>query len=214
MNQAFSDVIKFSITLISIVNPLGAIPVFLGFTKNHKNLNIKNVTNTCAIASTVTILISLFFGQILLNFFGISVASFTIGGGFLLFTMAFSMISGQQSTSKINTEEIRTFDFEREIGIIPLAIPLLSGPGAISSSIIHAKNFTTTAHWIIAIFMVILIGILIKIILSYAENIGERLGQIGLNVMTRIMGLILLSMSIEMIAKGIKEILPALKGAI
>ena len=214
MNQAFSDVIKFSITLISIVNPLGAIPVFLGFTKNHKNLNIKNVTNTCAIACTVTILISLFFGQILLNFFGISVASFTIGGGFLLFTMAFSMISGQQSTSKINTEEIRTFDFEREIGIIPLAIPLLSGPGAISSSIIHAKNFTTTAHWIIAIFMVILIGILIKIILSYAENIGERLGQIGLNVMTRIMGLILLSMSIEMIAKGIKEILPALKGAI
>ena len=214
MNQALSDVIKFSITLISIVNPLGAIPVFLGFTKNHKNLNIKNVTNTCAIACTVTILISLLFGQILLNFFGISVASFTIGGGFLLFTMAFSMISGQQSTSKINTEEIRTFDFEREIGIIPLAIPLLSGPGAISSSIIHAKNFTTTAHWIIAIIMVILIGILIKIILSYAENIGERLGQIGLNVMTRIMGLILLSMSIEMIATGIKEILPALKGAI
>jgi len=214
MNQALSDVTKLSITLISIVNTLGAIPVFLGFTKNHKNLNIKNVTNTCAIACTVTILISLLFGQILLNFFGISVASFTIGGGFLLFTMAFSMISGQQSTSKINTEEIRSFDFEREIGIIPLAIPLLSGPGAISSSIIHAKNFTTTAHWVIAIIMIFLIGILIKIILSYAENIGERLGQIGLNVMTRIMGLILLSMSIEMIATGIKEILPALKGAI
>ena len=214
MNQAFSDVVKFSITLISIINPLGAIPVFLGFTKNHKNLNIKNVTNTCATAVTITILISLLFGQMLLNFFGISVASFTIGGGFLLFTMAFSMISGQQSTSKINTEEIRSFDFEREIGIIPLAIPLLSGPGAISTSIIHAKNFTTTAHWVIAIVMVVLIGILIKIILSYAENIGERLGQIGLNVMTRIMGLILLSMSIEMIAAGIKEILPALKGAI
>ena len=214
MNHAFSDVVKFSITLISIINPLGAIPVFLGFTKNHKNLNIKSVTNTCATACTITILVSLLFGQLLLNFFGISVASFTIGGGFLLFTMAFSMISGQQSTTKINTEEIRSFDFEREIGIIPLAIPLLSGPGAISTSIIHAKNFTTTAHWVIAIIMVVLIGIFIKIILSYAENIGERLGQIGLNVMTRIMGLILLSMSIEMIAAGIKEILPALKGAI
>jgi multiple antibiotic resistance protein len=214
MNHAFTDVIKFSITLISIINPLGAIPVFLGFTKNHKNLNIKNVTNTCATAVTITILVSLIFGQMLLNFFGISVASFTIGGGILLFTMAFSMISGQQSTTKINTEEIRSFDFEREIGIIPLAIPLLSGPGAISTSIIHAKNFTTTAHWVIAIVMVILIGVLIKIILSYAENIGERLGQIGLNVMTRIMGLILLSMSIEMIAAGIKEILPALKGAL
>jgi multiple antibiotic resistance protein len=214
MNAAFSDVLKYSITLISIINPLGAIPVFLGFTKNHKNLNIKNVTNTCALACTITILVSLFFGQMLLNFFGISVASFTIGGGLLLFTMAFSMISGQQSTSKINIEEINSFDFEREIGIIPLAIPLLSGPGAISSSIIHAKNFTTSTHWVFAVIIVFIIGIIIKVILSYAENIGERLGQIGLNVMTRIMGLILLSMSIEMIAAGIKEILPALKGVI
>jgi multiple antibiotic resistance protein len=213
MNPALSDVIKFSITLLSIINPLGAIPVFLGFTKNHRNLNIKNVTNTCATAVTITIFVSLVLGQALLNFFGISVASFTIGGGILLFTMAFSMISGHQSTTKINTEEIRSFDFEREIGIIPLAIPLLSGPGAISTSIIHAKHFTTTTHWIVVSIMVCLIGILIKVILSYAEAIGNKLGPIGLNVMTRIMGLILLSMSIEMTAGGIKEILPALKGA-
>lgn len=214
MKQAISDIIKFSITLISIINPLGAIPVFLGFTKYHKNLNIKNVTNTCAIAVSITILVSLVLGQSLLNFFGISVASFTIGGGFLLFTMAFSMISGHQSTTKINTEEIRSFDFEREIGIIPLAIPLLSGPGAISTSIIHAKNFTTPTHWIFASIMIVAIGLIVKIILSYAEAIGRKLGQIGLNVMTRIMGLILLSMSIEMIAGGIKEILPALKGVL
>lgn len=212
VSPAISDILKFSITLVSIINPLGAIPVFLGFTKNHKNLNIKNVTNTCAIASSTTILVSLVCGQFLLNFFGISVASFTIGGGLLLFMMAFSMISGQQSNTKMNNDEIRSMDFEREIGIIPLAIPLLSGPGAISTSIIHAKNFTTTTHWIAGIVMVVLIGLLIKIILSYAENIGERLGQIGLNVMTRIMGLILLSMSIEMIAFGIKEIIPVLKG--
>lgn len=214
MNHAFTDVLKFSITLISIINPLGAIPVFLGFTQNHKNLSIKNVTNTCATATTITILVSLVFGQMLLNFFGISVASFTIGGGFLLFTMAFSMISGHQSTTRINTEEINSFDYEREIGIIPLAIPLLSGPGAISTSIIHAKHFTTSAHWIMVVCMVLFIGLLIKIILSYAQKIGDRLGQIGLNVMTRIMGLILLSMSIEMIAAGIKEILPILNGTI
>jgi len=128
--------------------------------------------------------------------------------------MAFSMISGQQSNTKINTQEIESFDFEKEIGIIPLAIPLLSGPGAISTSIIHSKNFTTPLHWIYSIVMVIFIGLLIKIVLSYAEKIGDRLGQIGLNVMTRIMGLILLSMSIEMIASGIKEIMPILKSSI
>ncbi len=211
MNQEISDLLKFGITLLSIINPLGAIPVFLGFTKNHKNLNIKKVTNTTSMASTITLLISLFFGQAMLNFFGISIASFTIGGGLLLFTMAFSMISAHQSTSKINTEEIRSLDFEQEIGIIPLAIPLLSGPGAISTSIIYSKNFNHLTHWIGAVVVIIVIGLIIKLILSYADRIGERLGQIGLNVMTRIMGLILLSMSIEMIAGGIKEIMPILK---
>lgn len=214
INAAISDILKFSITLISIINPIGAIPVFLGFTRYHKNLNIKNVTNTCAVACGITILVSMVFGQALLNFFSISVASFTIGGGILLFTTAFSMISGQQSNTKINNEEIRSLDFEREIGIIPLAIPLLSGPGAISTSIIHAKKFTTPTHWIAGLVMVVVIALIIKIILSYAEKIGERLGQLGLNVMTRIMGLILMSMSIEMFASGIKEILPILKGVI
>ena len=212
IHPAVTDVLKFFITLISIVNPIGAIPVFLGFVQNHKSINVNKLANHTATAVTVTILISLIGGQYVLNFFGISVASFTIGGGILLTTTAFSMISGQQSNSKINNDEIRSIDFEREIGIIPLAIPLLSGPGAISTSIIHAKNFSTSIHWITGIIMVLFVGIIIKLILSNAVRIGEKLGQIGLNVMTRIMGLILLSMSIEMIAFGIKEIMPILKG--
>ena len=214
MNQTYTEIFKFSITLLSIINPIGAIPVFLGFTQNNKNLNLKNVTNTCATATSVTILISLIFGQQLLNFFGISVASFTIGGGILLFMMALSMISGEQSNTKINHEEIKSFDYEREIGIIPLAIPLLSGPGAISSSIIYSKNITSASQWLSIGIMIVLIGLIIKLVLSYAENIGEKLGQIGLNVMTRIMGLILLSMSIEMIANGFKDIMPILKSSL
>lgn len=210
---AITDVLKFAVTLISIINPLGVIPVFLGLLKNHRKINVKKLATHTATAVTVTILISLIAGQFVLNFFGISVASFTIAGGFLLTTTAFSMISGQMSNSKINSEEIESLDFEREIGIIPLAIPLLSGPGAISTSIIHAKNFTTPTHWIAGIMMILFVGVFIKFILMYAEKIGEKLGQIGLNVMTRIMGLILLSMSIEMIAYGIKEIMPILKGA-
>lgn len=213
IHPAITDVLKFFITLISIVNPLGAIPVFLGFVQNHKSINVNKLANHTASAVTVTILVSLIAGQYVLNFFGISVASFTIGGGILLTSTAFSMISGQQSNSKINNDEIRSIDFEREIGIIPLAIPLLSGPGAISTSIIHAKNFSSSIHWIAGIVMVLVVGVMIKLILKNAVRIGDKLGQIGLNVMTRIMGLILLSMSIEMIAFGIKEIMPILKGS-
>ena len=214
MNHSYTEIFKFSITLLSIINPIGAIPVFLGFTQNNKNLNLKNVTNTCASATSITILISLIFGNQLLIFFGISVASFTIGGGILLFMMALSMISGEQSNTKINNEEIKSFDYEREIGIIPLAIPLLSGPGAISSSIIYSKNIVTASQWLSIAIMIVLIGIIVKVVLSYAEFIGKKLGQIGLNVMTRIMGLILLSMSIEMIAAGFKDIMPILKSSL
>ncbi len=208
-----NDLLKFAITLLSIINPLGAIPVFLGYVKNNRKINIKKVSKNTAIASSITLILSLFLGQSLLKFFGISIASFTIGGGLLLFTMAFSMISAHQSNTQMNTEERETLDFEREISIIPLAIPLLSGPGAISTSIIYAKNFTHPLHWFGAIVMILIIGLIIKLTLQYSEFIGDKLGQLGLNVMTRIEGLILLSMSIEMIVSGVKDMMPILKAA-
>ena len=209
--HTLNDILKFAVTLLSIINPIGAIPVFLGFHRLKKNLNISRVSNVAASSTIITILISLFFGQSVLAFFGISISSFTIGGGVLLFTIAFSMISAHQSDSKINHDELERVDFEREIGVIPLAIPLLSGPGAISTCIIQAKGFTTTYHWLGAVVVVIFIGILIKILLTFAEGIGRQMGQIGINVMTRIMGLLLLATSIEMLASGIKEMLPILK---
>lgn len=212
--QTLNDVLKFAVTLLSIINPIGAIPVFLGFYRMKKNLNIRKVSNVSATATSLTILISLFFGQRLLSFFSISISSFTIGGGMLLFMMAFSMISAHQAETKINPEELEGVDFEREIGIIPLAIPLLSGPAAISTCIIQAKTFTTTYHWIGACIVVVLIGLLIKYMLTFAQDIGRRVGQIGINVMTRIMGLLLLATSIEMITSGIKEMLPILKATV
>ena len=212
--HTLNDILKFAVTLLSIINPLGVIPVFLGFTQVKKNLNIQKISNACAVTTSITIFISLFFGQNILSFFGISIPSFTIGGGMLLFTMAFSMIAAHQSDSKINTEELEKVGMEKELGIIPLAIPLLAGPGAISISIIQAKNFSTTYHWLGACIVVILIGVVIKLLLTFAQEIGRKIGQIGINIMTRIMGLILLAISIEMIASGMKEMMPVLKGGI
>lgn len=208
------EVLKFAITLLSTINPIGAIPVFLGLCRMKKNLDVGRISNAAALATVMTILISLFLGQAVLNFFGISISSFTIGGGILLFTISFSMISAHQSDSQINHEEIERVDFEREIGVIPLAIPLLSGPGAITTCIIQAKNFTSTYHWVGATIAVVLIGVLIKYLLFFAKDIGRTVGQIGMNVMTRIIGLILLATSIEMLASGIKEMLPILKSSV
>lgn len=212
--NTLNDILKFAITLLSILNPIGVLPVFLGIQRAQRNLNIRKVSNVAAIATGITILISLFFGQHVLAFFGISISSFTIGGGMLLFTIAFSMISAHQSETNMNTEELQRVDFEREVAIIPLAIPLLSGPGAISTCIIQAKSLTSTYHWIGAVVVVLLVCVLIKYLLTFSQEIGRRVGQIGINVMTRIMGLLLLATSIEMVASGIKEMLPILKASI
>lgn len=208
--HVFDDIIKFAITILSTTNPLGAIPVFLSMTHGSNNDDIKQISNSCSIAVMVTLGVSLIIGQKILSFFGISIASFRIGGGLLLFTMAFSMISAKQNESKMNEKEIQAYGNANELGVVPLAIPLLSGPAAISTSIIHAQEFSSTYHWVGAFIVIAFFGLLIKLTLSFSRRIRKKLGTIGLNVMTRIMGLILLALSVEMVASGIKKILPVL----
>lgn len=212
MEQLISDTLKFGIALVSILNPIGVIPIFLTLTARYSDHKINLVARSCSLAVAITILISLTLGQRILGFFGISIASFTIGGGFLIFSMAFSMIRAQQAQAKMNQDEIDNAEETAEIGIVPLAIPLLSGPGTISTSIIQAKNFSDFSHWAGAIIIVVIVAFIVYLILRNSRAIGKRLGKIGLNVMTRVMGLILLSISIEMIVAGVKEILPILKG--
>ena len=211
MNQAFEDTLKFSVTLLSVLNPIGIIPIFIGITKKSSQNQVNKISNSCSLAVIATLIVSLLIGQTVLEFFGISIASFTIGGGILISTMAFNMIKAESSGAKMNEDEIEHMQDLREMGIVPLAIPLLSGPGAISTAIIHAKSFSNTSHWVGAFIAIFAIGVLIKLVLSSSKKIGDKLGKIGLNVMTRIMGIILLAISIEMIIGGIKEIIPILK---
>lgn len=202
----FSDVMKFAVTLVSILNPIGVLPIFLNFTNRHSDETVKMIAKSCSVAVFITITVSLFVGQSLLNLFGITIASFTIGGGILLFSIAFSMVQAQNSDTKINDEEIEFTEGVKEIGVVPLAIPLISGPGSISITVIQADTFTSSIHWIGGVITIFLISLMIYFSLSYARVIGRRLGPLGLNVMTRIMGIILLAISIEMMARGLKLI--------
>lgn len=202
----FSDVMKFAVTLVSILNPIGVLPIFLNFTNRHSDETVKEIAKSCSVAVFITITVSLFIGQYLLNFFGITIASFTIGGGILLFSIAFSMVQAQNSDTKINEEEIEFTEGIKEIGVVPLAIPLLSGPGSISITVIQANTFSHSIHWVGGVITIFLIALMIFFSLSYSRIIGRRLGPLGLNIMTRIMGIILLAVSIEMMARGLKMI--------
>tara|TARA_R110002072_G_scaffold64203_4_gene159618 strand:- start:62391 stop:63017 length:627 start_codon:yes stop_codon:yes gene_type:complete len=201
MTEAWQDTLKFALTLVSILNPLGVLPVFIELTNDFSHDGLKSVAKSCALTVAITIIISLAIGQQILGFFSISIPSFTIGGGILIFTMALNMIQAKQSAIKINKSETTL----QEIGVVPLAIPLLAGPGAISTSIIYAKDISGVGHWIGAITSIVLLSIILLFVLSSARRIRDHVGKMGLNIFTRIMGIILLSMSIEMIFNGLKE---------
>jgi len=213
MDFSLSDTLKFGISIFSVLNPLGAIPVFLTLTKNNSDQEIKKISTTCGLTIFITITVGLLFGGQILNFFGISIASFRIGGGILIGTMALNMLSAKQHTSKINQDEIEAKSDVDEVGIVPLAIPLIAGPGSISTSIIAAEKFNSFSQYAASIVIVILISLSIKYILRSARTIGAKMGTIGLNVMTRIMGLILMALAIEFISGGIKQIFPFLSQA-
>lgn len=209
MEIAFNDVFKFLITMLSILNPVGIIPIFLSLTSDLNSKQINSIAKSCSLTVMITILISLSIGKYVLGFFGIGVGAFTIAGGILIFTMALNMIKAKTNPSKLNREEQEEITTNHEeIGIVPLAIPLLSGPGAISTSIISAGSFNSGAHWAFATLAVLLMGLLIILVLSYGRKIGDKIGTIGLNVMTRVMGIILLALSIEMVVGGLKKMLP------
>lgn len=209
ISLAFDDSIKLLVSLLSILNPIGVIPIFITLTGSFSDEKVSRIATSCAITVGITILLSLVMGQKVLNFFGISLASFSVGGGILIFMMSLQMISAKQATQKLNEEEANSLD-PNEIGIVPFAIPLLAGPGTISQAIIYSNKLETSSYWLGAVVVVLIIIVLTKIIFQYSRKIGKKLGTIGLNVMTRIMGLIILSLSIEIIAAGIRDILPAL----
>ena len=210
MSSEITEIAKFFIAMISILNPIGALPLFITLTRQYSQEEITRVAINCSYAIAATLIISLAFGKYILIFFGISITSFKLAGGILVSMTAISMLKAQQSAEKINQEEVDRQTQIKEIGIVPLAIPMLAGPGAISTSIMYSEKLGTILQWAGTIFAILLMTTIVYLILANSRKIRERIGRISLNVMTRIMGLILLAIAVEYMCSGLKGLFPIL----
>ena len=206
----FSAYFKFFIGLFALVNPVGIIPVFISMT-SYQPAAVRNKTNLTANLSVAIILLtSLFLGDGILQIFGISIDSFRIAGGILVVTIAMSMISGKLGEDKQNKQEKSETAVRESIGVVPLALPLMAGPGAISSTIVWGTRYHSWVHLVgfslaIAVFALCCWGIF-----RMAPWLVRMRGQTGINVITRIMGLLLMALGIEFIVTGIKALFPGL----
>ena len=201
---------KFFAALIAIVNPIGAVPIFISLTSEQEKKEKKNTAFWAACASSVILLVALVIGEAILHFFGISIASFRVGGGILILLMAISMLHARPSSVKHTAEELEDSAERQTAAVVPLGTPLLAGPGAISAVILNAQRYSSPSHYLLLGLEIILVGLTIWLFFRIAPLVASYLGKTGINVMTRIMGLIMAAVGVEFIANGLRQLFPVL----
>ncbi len=202
--------IKIFTTLLAIVNPLGVVPIFVSMTDGLANGERRHIARTTSIAVAVVLIFSTLLGKPLLDFFGVSIASFKVGGGILLLLMSIAMMQAKHKQSNQTPEEAEEAEEKESIAVVPIAMPLLAGPGAISTVIIYADQSAHPLHIGLIITICLLISLLTWAALNVANPLSRMLSKTGINIATRLMGLILAAIAVEFISGGLIQLLPGL----
>jgi len=205
-----TEYIKIFIGLLAIMNPFGAIPLFISMTAEYNNRQRLQTTHQVAMGVASILLLTLFFGELLLHFFGITIDSFRVGSGILILLMAIAMLNAKISPIRQTDQEADESVEKESVAIVPLAMPLLAGPGAISSVILAAHKSSSSSHYVLVALGIIMLSLTVWCVLRLSPLIEKRISSTGINIFTRIMGLILSAIAIEFIARGIKGMFPML----
>jgi multiple antibiotic resistance protein len=206
----YAEYIKLFVGLLAIVNPFGAIPLFISMTADENIRQRRQTINMVALGVSIILLVALFFGELMLQFFGITIDSFRVGGGILILLMAIAMLHAKTSPIRQTDEEADESMEKESVAIVPLAMPLLAGPGAISTVILAAHKSSGVIHYLFISLGIIVLSLVIWIVLRIAPWVAGRIGATGINIFTRIMGLILAAIAVEFIANGLKGLFPTL----
>ena len=204
-----TEYVRFVVTLTAVVDPFLAVPFFLAFTSGRTPEERARLARTVSVTVLVVLALSTLFGEALLQLIGASLSAFRVGGGLVLLLMALAMLqaeAGGVRQSRAEADELEAGDVS---GIVPLAVPLLAGPGAISTSILAAER-GGFMHQLAVIGCIAVVCAITWITLSRAHAISARLSLSALNVATRILGLLLAAMAVQTIAEGLRELLPGL----
>jgi len=206
------DLTTFSITtfvaIFAIVNPIGAMTFFVVLTRAYPKTMKTRVIQKAVLAATIALLVFAFVGNYIFLLFGTSIPAFRIAGGVLLFSIAFAMMQGERSRTQLTPQD-RQEALEREaVGVVPLGIPMLAGPGAITTVMVlmaeaSAPDLDTLRIGIILASIVATMAVS-WIMLAYADRIFRRIGRMGAYAISRIMGLILAAIAVQFIILGVQ----------
>jgi multiple antibiotic resistance protein len=195
------------IAIFAIVNPLGATTFFVALTKGYAKRLRRRVVDKAVLSATLTLVVFALFGTYIFAFFGTSIPAFRIAGGLLLFSVAFSMIQGERPKSQLTAQDQKDALEKEAVGIVPLGIPMLAGPGAITTVMVLMAGASSPVEPLKVAIIIVSILVTMAVtfgMLTYADRIFKRVGRMGAYAFSRIMGLILAAIAVQFIILGIQ----------
>jgi len=191
-------------SIFFIVDPLGTAPVFLAITEGKSAAERKRTAFRASLVTFMILLVFAFVGEWILKLLRVTISSFQIAGGILIFTIALSMLQARRSRAKSTPQEEHEKQEGDDVAIFPLAIPMLSGPAAITTVMVLINLSTSPLHRVLVILAIALTSLFCYLILRASGRLLNLLGQTGINVLTRLMGLLLAVISVQLVIDGIK----------
>jgi multiple antibiotic resistance protein len=208
------EYLRFLVTLTAVLDPFLAVPIFLALTASQSHASRVVLVRVVTITVFAVLAASALLGDSLLALMGASLAAFRVGGGLVLLLMSLAMLNAEAGgvrQSEAEAAELESGDAAGDMrGVVPLAVPLLAGPGAISTTIIAAEKGAGVGHFAAILGCIALVSGLTWLVLRAADAIGGRLGTTGLNIATRLLGLLLAAFAIQTMAEGLRELFPGL----
>ena len=204
-----SGYLRFFVTLAAVLDPFLAVPIFLTLTASRGAGERARLVRVVSVTVFLVLALSGLVGERLLHLVGASLPAFRVGGGLVLLLMALAMLNAQAGGVRQSEDEERALRSGELSGVVPLAVPLLAGPGAISTTIIAAQA-GGAAHLGAILGCILLVCALTWITLKLAGPIGARMGTTGLNIATRLLGLLLAALAIQTMAEGLRALFPGL----
>lgn len=192
------------VTLFVIVDPVMNVPIFAALLDRTEKKEYERIVRKAVIIAAVVLIIFTYSGNLIFNLLGIEMYSFRIAGGILLFIISLEMLFGRRTKTKITEEEEE--EWREDIAVTPLAVPLLTGPGAITSGIVLYSSAQTLAQKTMLIVAIMAVFFVAYLILKNSKKVFEFLGNTGNKVISRIMGILLAAISVQFVVDGVIEI--------
>ena len=199
-------IISFS-TLFTLINPIGITPIVLSLTENFNSKKYLKTIKTSILLAGIILFTFAIMGKVIFSFYGITVYAFKIAGGILFLRIGINMLEAKISRTKSTPKESQEAIDNNDIALTPIGIPIIAGPGAITSVMILAAETNTITHKIIFYMNIVITLLTTLIILVLAKAISKKLGTTGLRVIERIMGMILMVVAIQYIIDGLDVVI-------